>query len=86
MDGLFCVYDRVAEEYSSPTQCRNVGVAWRMFQEQVLKMPPYAQEDYWLVRVGNFDSHTGLLEPLGIVERIQLPRALGDPLDSEVKE
>lgn len=56
---LVSVYDRVAEEYSAPAVAKNEGIAMRMFQGEMAKMPTYAQEDYLLMLVGRIDLQTG---------------------------
>lgn len=61
---IYSVYDRVAQEYSAPNVCVNDGVAYRQYQGLMAKLPPYAQADYILIRLGEMDMSTGVITPL----------------------
>ena len=58
---LYCVYDRVAEEASSPIPAKTDGVAIRMFVASMQKNE--YPEDYWLYRIGHFDPISMYLDP-----------------------
>lgn len=56
MDGLYTIYDRVAEEGSPPFVARTDGVAVRQFQAAILGGKVLNPDDYVLYRVGGWDS------------------------------
>lgn len=62
-EGMYSVYDRVAQEFSAPVVCKNDGVAFRMFRQQMEKTPEYAASEYWLMRVAQWDAESGEVKP-----------------------
>lgn len=58
---LYSVYDKVAQQYSSPSTAINDGVAYRQYQDLMSKVPPFAQDDYRLTYIGDFDNTLGLI-------------------------
>jgi hypothetical protein len=75
-EGLYSIYDRVAEEYSMPIACKNDGTAFRMFRNQMEKVPGYVEEEYWLMKVGEWDKSKGKVTE--IRKPIRIERAVLD--------
>lgn len=73
---LYSVYDRVAEEYSAPNMAKNDGTAFRQFMELMTKVPEYSKEEYWLMKVGEFDSETGQL--VAVDKPIRIERSINE--------
>lgn len=71
MEGLYCIYDRVAEEYSAPIVCKNDGVAFRMFKAQMAKAPEYVEDEYWVMKVAEWDNQKGEVRPMKKPVRIE---------------
>lgn len=57
---LYCVYDRIADEYSEPKMFINNGCALRWFNELMTKtnFPP---DDFELTLIGEMEVNRGLL-------------------------
>lgn len=69
--GIYSIMDRVSQEFSPPNVCKNDGVAFRQFQGEMAKVPPYAAEDYWLMKLGFMDMETGNVTGMVKPERIE---------------
>lgn len=66
LEGLFCIYDKVCEEYNPPFVSKNLKTAIRSLKESIkgqqslIGMYP---EDYALVLISNFDKNSGSIIP-----------------------
>lgn len=60
-DGIYAVYDRVADMYMPTFSARNDAKALRMvFASDAIKASP---DDYWLYRLAWFNPFSGELKP-----------------------
>lgn len=73
MYNLYVIYDKVAEESSSPMMCRTDGLALRQFMAALSKEPG-AKNDYALYRVGTYDPQTMIIDPVDIKQIIPSDR------------
>lgn len=74
MEGMYAIYDRVAEEYSMPMAAKNDGTAFRIFKQQMEKSPKYVEEEYHLMKVGEWDKEKGRLvgvKPIRIEKAVE---------------
>lgn len=79
MDGLYTIYDKVAEECGPLFQSKSDAVASRAYRTSLANV--HDTDDYKLLRVGYIDKETGIITSL-VPEEI-------DPFSvviSEVKE
>lgn len=58
---IYCIFDRIAQEAGPIFEAKNDGIALRMYHQVNL---PGSSEDYYLLRVGDFDHETCVLTPL----------------------
>lgn len=56
--GLYVIYDRLAEESGPVFEARNHAVAARMFQRTLEKVVAGERNEYKLLRVGSIDHAT----------------------------
>lgn len=59
--GLYCIYDRVAEEAAPPFAARTDGVAIRQFLA-ALQNAPVSKDEFRLYKVGVWNPVTMVLE------------------------
>lgn len=69
LQGLYTIYDRVAEEGSPPFCARTDGVAIRQFM-QAIQQSPFNKDDFLLYRLGSFNPVSLELEALDKIEQV----------------
>lgn len=57
---LYCIYDKVAQNYGAPTVQVNDPVAKRWFNA-ILSENPYSPSDFDLCYLGEYENFTGLI-------------------------
>ena len=69
--GLYVVYDRVAEESSSPLMHRTDGLAVKMYVKMITESKESLQ-DYWLYKLGTYDTVDMTLMTLDKPKRVKV--------------
>lgn len=75
--GLYAVYDRVAEEAGPCFLAVNDGVAVRNFRQLMTQVSVVSEDEYWLYRVGSYESKTMAVKAEDPV-RIMVPPLVDD--------
>lgn len=60
---LYCVYDKIAEQYGAPFCSLNDATATRSFNQQINSNPMSEPTDFELYCVGLFDTDNGSIVP-----------------------
>ena len=68
VSGVFCTYDRVAENWGNPFVAPHAGIAIRGFTDAIIHPQGPSDisnhpDDFDLFQVGEFDAETGVLIP-----------------------
>lgn len=69
-EGLYTIFDRVAEEAGPTFNAVNDGIALRNFQNLMEKVPPIQKQEYRLYKVGTFNIHNMILTVVSPPEEI----------------
>jgi len=62
---LYTIYDRVAEEMGPVMMAPNDGVAMRGYRAALQQVCPSDSDAYWLYYIGDVDTATMVITPVG---------------------
>jgi len=78
---LYVIMDRVAEESTPPFMARTDGVAVRFYLGEMEKIKAHLP-DYWLYKIGSYNTETMALLPLSSPIRVKVSEGLDMEEDS----